>query len=219
VMEYYFLSEKDALCELTDDECVLNALNFIWGSIDSTRSTLVYSVLMFARTPETLITLREEVDRVAKDGLPNASQLASEMPQMQAFISEVLRCNPPFPVIPSELDEDITVSEGRVIPKGRVVWTSIYNAHHGSQFWGADSDQFRPERHLNSQVHNAAYVPFGGGSRRCPGERLGQFDVRYFLASLAKFFDFEVKNPDKARVAFLGSLQFASPLMVRVKSR
>lgn len=121
-LEYYFLTEKESICELNDKECVDHGLNFIWGSIDSTRSTLVYSVLAGARNPETLVPLREEVDRVLKDGLPSATQLMNEMPQTQAFISEVLRFNPAFAVIPHELDEDITVAEGRYATTQHVVY-------------------------------------------------------------------------------------------------
>lgn len=99
------------------------------------------------------------------------------------------------------------------------MWTNIFYTQNASSFWGEDVAKFRPARHLNVQVPNPAWGPFGGGTRRCPGERLGQFDVRYFLAALVKNFEFEVRDAEKASLVYLGSMQIAKELVVRVKTR
>ncbi len=63
ILEYYFLSEKDALCELSDSECVRRWLNFAWGAMDTTRATICFAVLESIKNPEHLHKLQAELDQ------------------------------------------------------------------------------------------------------------------------------------------------------------
>lgn len=63
--------------------------------------------------------------------------------------------------------------------------------------WGADAEEFRPERHLDSLVEfegqDFMYIPFGSGRRRCPGIRFGLTMAEVTLANLVKRFDWRCK--------------------------
>jgi cytochrome P450 len=61
-------------------------------------------------------------------------------------------------------------------------------------------------------------VPFGVGSRRCVGERLGVFDVRFFVAALLKAFDFEQQKPG-VETFFPLSLRVKGEYMVKATAR
>jgi hypothetical protein len=53
--------------------------------------------------------------------------------------------------------------------KGTVVAYNSYAMHRSSDLWGPDASEFKPERWGKESKLPSKFVPFGGGSRICPG--------------------------------------------------
>ena len=104
---------------------------------------------------------------------------------------------------------------GHIIPGGSTIGINPYVLHRQSVVFGADADQFRPERWLECTKERAkqmegSMVHFGGASRSCPGQNLAWIAMSKLLAAIFKDFvvdlvaDGEIKNgkPVVEEVAF-----------------
>lgn len=148
---------------------------------------------------------------------PTNTQLSREMPYLNMCVLEILRLYPPFPVVTSKIAVPVTV-EGHTVPPEMEFWTSIYSMQRDPKYWGDDAHLFRPER-FDSPTLNPAWIPFGSGTRRCPGERLGTFDVKYFAASMLKRFRFEITDASQLVPETCISFIFPKGLDVRAFER
>jgi cytochrome P450 len=197
ILEFYFLSEKEALCELSDDECVRHALNFVWGAVDSTRCTVCFAVAEATRNATLAAEMQAELDAQLSDCVPTLAQvMGGSVPKLHNWISEVLRLHPAFPFFPVVLEERVQLRSDPsiVLEKGSYVVAFPGAMHRDPDNW-SNSETFDPSRFDNINAATLkGFQPFGGGTRRCVGERLGMFDVRFFVAALLKNFDFEAKS-------------------------
>lgn len=55
------------------------------------------------------------------------------------------------------------------LPKGSCVLYSVYALHRRTDIYGADADEFRPERWGEMTPRAWEYLPFNGGPRICIG--------------------------------------------------
>ncbi len=196
ILEYYFLSEKDAVCELSDAEIVIHALNFCWASIDSTRTTTCFSVVEAIRNPALCKELQRELDAEMPEACPTAAQVMDSLPRLQNWVSEVLRVHPTFAFTPALLGKAVRLHSDPtvVLPKGTIVTNFIAGMQLDSLNWH-NASVFDPSRFEGlSATELKGFGPFGTGTRRCAGERLGLFDVRFFVAAVLRAFDFEAKK-------------------------
>ncbi|RJK96019.1 cytochrome P450 [Vallicoccus soli] len=94
----------------------------------------------------------------------------------RAAVSEVLRVRPPVHTAARVLVRDLPLAS-RTLPAGVVAAAPIVLLHRDPRAWEAP-EEVRPERflrdgrHVVDEVPAAAYLPFGGGARRCLGEPL-----------------------------------------------
>src|SRR5947209_12033759 len=84
----------------------------------------------------------------------------------------------------------------------------MYAIHHMPSIWGADADEFKPERwfdeNLTKKITNYNYLPFLTGSRSCLGNKLALNEIKVFLAILIRNFEFhEVEGVEiKKKIIF-----------------
>lgn len=64
--------------------------------------------------------------------------------------------------------------DGHIIPAYTMMTLPLFSMHRRKELWGPDVDTFRPERFDPTSDecknrHKFAFIPFGGGSRKCLG--------------------------------------------------
>lgn len=106
---------------------------------------------------------------------------------MTAFVRETLRHYPPLHLLPPRQTMDaFDWGEARV-PKGVMVLVNSQAANHDRTAYGADADQFRPERWLKGGAAHETAAPFqwafGAGSRVCTAVA---FSNRILYAALVR---------------------------------
>lgn len=58
------------------------------------------------------------------------------------------------------------------VKKNTVIPFSLYSMHRRKDIWGADAEEFRPERwEENASSRTWEYIPFNGGPRICLGRK------------------------------------------------
>jgi cytochrome P450 len=139
---------------------------------ETTATALAWAFDLLFRAPEKLARLRSEV--IADNGHE----------YLDAVVEETLRVRPVVPFIGRELRE-ATELDGYDLPAGTVVMPAIYLAHTRPDVY-PEPYEFRPERFLGDGPDTFAWIPFGGGTRRCIGAAFAEFEMRVVLSTILR---------------------------------
>ncbi|WP_218814503.1 cytochrome P450 [Rickettsiella endosymbiont of Dermanyssus gallinae] len=149
-----------------------------------TNSFVLQTVLyLLATHPEIEKKLRKELSEKLKDTIPSLSNI-SQLSYLDSIIKEVLRLYPPAPfILPRQVKETLHIG-GVTLEKGDTVFISPYLTHRLPDVW-ENPDKFDPERFgPEKEIPKGAYIPFGLGSRACPGQRYAAQLIKFFTASI-----------------------------------
>jgi cytochrome P450 len=112
-------------------------------------------------------------------GLLRGSLENGEDAYLKATISESLRLRPVVPLAGRRLAADL-VTDDLELPAGTDVTAAIWLTHTDPKLY-PDPFAFRPERFLEAAPETYAWIPFGGGVRRCLGAAFAEFEMRIAL--------------------------------------
>ncbi|WP_431234491.1 cytochrome P450 [Mycolicibacterium psychrotolerans] len=150
-------------------------LTLLTAGHETTATTLAWLVERVRRHPELLERLTAEADA-------GGSEL------QQATIWEVQRLRPVIDGTSRRALQRIRLGEW-VIPEGHVVIVSIPMAHaNPDRFLGPSA--FDPDRFVGNPPDNYAWIPFGGGIRRCIGAAFANMEMNVTLRTLLREFTF-----------------------------
>ncbi len=99
---------------------------------------------------------------------------------LDAVIKESMRLRPILPDVVRKLKAPMKIA-GYEIPAGVNLMPTIYLAHRNPQKY-PEPEQFRPERFLGVKVDPYAWLPFGGGIRRCLGMAFALTEMKIVIA-------------------------------------
>lgn len=111
---------------------------------------------------------------------PNALEaVRREQRWREAAVRETLRLRPAFRLVSRRLHRPLDLGEYR-LPPGTTIAGSILDAHASSARYPYP-DAFAPARFLDRQPDPHAWIPFGGGLRRCLGVNFAPFEMDVVL--------------------------------------
>jgi benzoate 4-monooxygenase len=98
----------------------------------------------------------------------------------------------------------VTAPEGVTLlnhhfPPGTVLSVPAYTIHHSKEVWGADAEEFRPERWEKDQLtetQKGAFIPFSYGPRACVGRNVAEMELVLITATVIKNFEFDLRQTD-----------------------
>jgi cytochrome P450 family 135 len=154
-------------------------LTMIMAGFETTTAGLSWAFERILRTPRVLERLRDELE-------------SGESAYLDAVIKEVLRSRPAVPIVARKVREPVELG-GYEMPAGTVLMASVYLVHTDPEIY-PDPDEFRPERFLDGRPDPRAWIPFGGGVRRCLGASLAQLEMKIVLRTVLS--EFEMKAAD-----------------------
>jgi cytochrome P450 len=168
-------------------------LTILIAGHDTNTALLAWSCYLLGTHPEAMRRVRQEVDDVLGDQMPDLEQL-SQLRYLGLVIREALRLYPPIHLGSRVAGEDLEF-DGFHIPAGERVIYSIYLTQRDATLW-PDPDAFDPERYTRgTQQPPFAWLAFGGGKRNCLGAAFGQLEARAVLARLLQKFELNLVNP------------------------
>ncbi|KAM0945118.1 putative cytochrome P450 [Dioscorea sansibarensis] len=176
--------------KLTARELVDECKTFFFGGHETTALALTWTLFLLALYPQWQDMLRDEIMEVFNG---DHHSLDSTMGWV---LNEVLRLYSPAPNVTRQAIEDIQVGNKMVIPKGTNMWIDVVAMHHDEELWGADVNEFRPERFKESNnggcKHRMGFLPFGFGGRLCVGRNLTMMEYKIVLTLILTKFSFKV---------------------------
>ena len=167
---------------------ILGELVAAGGSDREVRDQLV--TLLAAGHETTATALAWAFERLAREPSLVADLRAGDEELLDATVREVLRIRPVLSVAPREVVAPFALTGGTTVPPGAQVAACIYLAHRRTGSFPPDPLAFRPRRWLDGpKPPPYAYIPFGGGARRCLGAAFAQMEMREVLRAGVQRFD------------------------------
>jgi cytochrome P450 len=157
---------------LAGHETTATLLSFIWFSL--------------AQTPAASERLNDELDSILEGRLPTRDDL-SQLPYTGAVVNEALRLYPPVWTFGRVILTEMELN-GVQMPPGTGLIVSPWVIHRSPKHYD-DPLAFRPERWLDgstADLHKYAFLPFGGGQRKCIGEGFAWTEAALVLATVAQ---------------------------------
>ncbi|VAI81175.1 unnamed protein product [Triticum turgidum subsp. durum] len=169
------------------------------GGSETSVTTLQWVMAELMRSPAALRRVQAEVRNAFAGQSCIKEEALQELRYLHLVIKESLRLHPVLPLLlPRECQEPCHVL-GYDVPKGTIVLVNAWAIGRDSASWGADAEEFRPERFEEAgdaaadfRGTNFELVPFGAGRRMCPGITFGIAVVQLMLASLLFHFDWKL---------------------------
>jgi cytochrome P450 len=90
-----------------------------------------------------------------------------------------------------------------LMPPGSRVVTGIAPLHKDNRFH-ANARRFEPDRYVGKKPDTYAWIPFGGGMRRCIGAAFAQFEIDIVLRTLLRHFELQTTTEQGERESFRG---------------
>ncbi|CAB1105091.1 unnamed protein product [Ectocarpus sp. CCAP 1310/34] len=187
---------------------------------ETTAAMLTWTLFNLVQNPEYLAKVHAEIDEcMGPDGshMPTFDDLPGLLYTRLALV-EALRLYPEPPVIIRRALKETELPQGGAdgpvkLVKGTDVFISTWNLHRSKELWDRPAE-YMPERFL-SEFHNKgvvgwkgftprmgaglypseidadfAFLPFGGGTRKCVGDQFAMMEATVTLAMMLKKLDF-----------------------------
>jgi cytochrome P450 family 138 len=160
-------------------------LTLLAAGHETTASTLGWAFERLTRHPDVLAALVEEADN-GGDELRAATIL--EVQRARTVIDfAARRVYPP------------TFQLGEwVIPRGDSILVSISQIHENPDVF-PDPQRFDPQRYIGSKPSTFAWIPFGGGTRRCVGAAFANMEMDVVLRTVLCHFTIETTTAPAER--------------------
>lgn len=178
---------------------------------ETTAAVLTWSLFELIKNPDIMQKVREEIDRVVCDRIPEYADI-KELRYLRLVIAETLRMypEPPLLIRRCRTRDQLPKGGGReaTVIRGMDLFLAVYNIHRDERFW-PEPNTFDPERftrpYKNPNVPewegydpkkwegklyptetsaDFAYLPFGGGARKCVGDEFATLEATVTLVSI-----------------------------------
>ncbi|GAB2879165.1 cytochrome P450 [Streptomyces deserti] len=174
------LSAGDAL---TREQLQDEAITLLTGAIETTGTTLAWTLYEITRNPQVNQRLREELVRVCGDR-PLSYADVDHLPYARKVLREAIRKYGPAWLVTRTATRDVDLG-GHRIPEGAdVVWSPYLHQHDPKVF--PDPGVFDPDRWTPETVSSArgSFLAFGDGRRKCIGENFAWAELQIILATV-----------------------------------
>jgi cytochrome P450 len=180
ILSMLMLAEFEDGGTMSDKELRDQLMTLLLAGHETTATALAWTFDLLLRHLEPLQRLRD-------------SLAAGEDDYLRATISESLRLRPVIPLAGRRLAKELSV-DGLTLPPGTDVTPAIWLTHTRADLY-PEPLAFQPERFLGDGPESYAWIPFGGGIRRCIGAAFAEFEMRIVLREVLTRCDLHKASP------------------------
>jgi cytochrome P450 len=169
-------------------------LTLLVAGHETTATTLAWVIERLSRQPEVLSGLVEEAD-------------ADDNELRHAAIYEVQRTRAVIDFSGRRVRAPVFELGEWGIPEGYSIVVSMSQCHSNPDAF-PDPDRFDPKRYLEGKPSPFAWIPFGGGTRRCAGAAFAKMEMNVVLRTILRHLTIETTTApaEKLRAGGLGFL-------------
>jgi cytochrome P450 family 135 len=181
MLSMLMLAEFEDGSRMEDRELRDQLMTMLLAGHETTATALAWTFDLLLRHPAQLDRLR-------------GSLQAGEEDYLRATISESLRLRPVIPLAGRRLGKEM-VADGETLPVGTDVTPAIWLTHTRADVY-PEPFAFKPERFLDEGPDTYAWIPFGGGVRRCIGASFAEFEMRVVLREVLTRCELHKASPE-----------------------
>jgi cytochrome P450 len=170
---------------MSDQELRDEMVTMLGAGHETTATGLAWAVERLVRNRAVLAKLRETL-------------AAGDEEYLAATVKETLRARPVIVDVARKLKAPATIG-GYELPAGQFVLPAIAALHYREDLF-PEPEEFRPERFLDGKADNYAWIPFGGGIRRCIGAAFAEYEMRTILREFVERAELRAVDPAPERV-------------------
>jgi cytochrome P450 len=185
VLSLLLAARHDDGSPMSDEELRDELVTVLGAGHETTATALAWAMERLLRTPRALARLRESI-------------AAGEDDYLDATIKETLRARPVILDVARKLTAPLRIGDHE-LPAGTFVLPAIAALHYREDLFPAPHE-FRPERFLDGKADTYAWIPFGGGVRRCIGAAFAEYEMRIVLRAILERADLSAPDPKPERV-------------------
>ncbi|HEX6837216.1 MAG TPA: cytochrome P450 [Polyangia bacterium] len=161
---------------MSEDELRDELVTMLVAGHETTATALAWTFAFVLHHRDVAARLGEELEGARRgDGTVDVGKLTANE-YLDAVVKESLRLRPIVPDVVRRVQQPITVA-GYDIPEGAFLTPCIHLAHRRPESW-PEPDRFRPERFVGAKIDPYAWLPFGGGIRRCLGMAFALYEMK-----------------------------------------
>jgi cytochrome P450 len=167
-------------------------LTLLAAGHETTATTLGWAFERISRHPELLAALVEEADNAGQGAGEGAGQGGGQELR-QATILEVQRARTVIDFAGRRVYPPVYQLGEWVIPRGTSIIVSIGQIHENADVF-PDPGRFEPQRFIGNKPSTFAWIPFGGGTRRCVGAAFANMEMDVVLRTVLRHFTIETTD-------------------------
>jgi cytochrome P450 len=170
---------------MSDEELRDELVTVLGAGHETTATGLAWAMERLLRNPAVLARLRE-------------SLAAGDEEYLGATVKETLRARPVIVDVARKLTAPAEIG-GYRLQAGNFAMAAIAALHYREDLFPRPYE-FRPERFLEEKADNYAWIPFGGGVRRCIGAAFAEYEMRIILREFVERAELSASDPKPERV-------------------
>jgi cytochrome P450 len=174
---------------MSDIELRDELMTMLLAGHETTATGLAFAFDLLLRNPRVLSRLRDEL-------------AGEDDTYLDAVVTETLRLRPVIDAAERTLSKPRTIG-GWDLPAGIRVYPAIVVVQLREDLYPRPHE-FRPERFVEEEATSYAWLPFGGGIRRCIGAALAQAEMAEVIRTVVSRVDLETTRPDPEPVVMRG---------------
>ncbi len=198
-------SDADTEYAPSDEQIRDEVMTLFMAGHETTANLLTWTFYLLAKHPQ----VDERLGEAARAG---------DREYVLRVVKESLRLYPPAWLIGRESRHEVTLVDGSRIPPKTTVFVSPLLLHRRPEFF-PDPMRFDPDRWDGFEPQPFAYVPFGGGARRCIGDEFAWQEAAIVLAAIARRYRFTMEPGIEVGTLPLVTLRPDGPVPVRAVER
>jgi cytochrome P450 family 135 len=171
---------------IEDAEIRDQLMTLLLAGHETTATGLAWTFDLLIRNPQVMNRLVAAVDD-------------RDQAYVHAVVTESLRLRPVVPLAGRRLTAPLHV-DGHELPPGTDVTPAIWLAHTRADRY-PEPFAFRPERFLAGAPTTSAWIPFGGGVRRCIGAAFAEMEMRVAITEILRIRTLQAASRRAERVA------------------
>lgn len=156
---------------MTDQELRDELMTLVVAGHETTATSLAWTMHLLYRNPDSMRRLQDEAR-------------AGGFELIDSAIKESLRMRPIIPIVARRLTAPMEF-RGMQLEAGTVLAPNIYLTHMREDLY-PEPKRFKIDRFVEKQPDTYAWLPFGGGIRRCIGASFALYEMRVILQAILR---------------------------------
>jgi cytochrome P450 len=150
---------------------------------ETSATTLAWAFERVLVHPEVLAKITGELRQITRaDGELDVTRI-DELTYLDGVVRETLRQRPILAFLARKTTVAMDLGDSYRVEPGTFLCPAIHLAHRRAETY-PDPETFSPERFVGKKIDPYAWLPFGGGGRRCLGMAFALFEMKLILATV-----------------------------------